>query len=230
MRYCVLSLTVCVALLAAGSQALGGLIISEVIDGPLSGGNPKFVEITNTGATDYTFTGGGIVVQSNSSNDLDIDVDLTGVTIIAGDSYVIQSSANDGQNQFETLYGFAADLYTAAFFSNGDDRYILADADDGMGVATNLVDISGEIDTDGTGEPWEYLDSYAYRNPNVLVGNGGLFDNSEWTTAPPNTLDGDDGTLTKSVTTPGTHTFVPEPASALLALFGLAGVAIRRRG
>jgi len=167
------------AMLTAGS-ANAGLIISEVVDATLSGGNPKFVEITNTGVTDYTFTGGGIVLQSNANTDLDIDVDLTGITINAGQSFVIQSTGNGGQAIFESTYGFAADLYTSVFFSNGDDRYILADADDGAGTATNLVDIHGEIDTDGTGEAWEYLDSYAYRLPTAISGNGGVFAIGEW--------------------------------------------------
>ncbi len=52
-----------------GSHANAGLIISEVVDATLGGGNPKFVEITNTMATDFTFTGGGIVMQSNAGSD-----------------------------------------------------------------------------------------------------------------------------------------------------------------
>jgi hypothetical protein len=221
------------ALLATGS-ASANLIISEVVDATLAGGNPKFVEITNTGATDFTFAGGGIISQSNASTDLNIDVDLTGVTILAGQSYVIQSTSNGGQAVFESTYGFAADLYTAAFFPNGDDRYILADADDGAGVGTNLVDIYGEIDVDGTGEAWEFTDGYSFRNASVLSGNGGTFAIGEWTVGGVNSLEtGDDVTeadLIVELTTPGTHSFVPEPTS--LALLGLGGllVARRRRG
>lgn len=220
------------AMLTAGS-ANAGLIISEVVDATLAGGNPKFVEITNTGATDYTFTGGGIVLQSNANVDLNIDVDLTGVTITAGQSYVIQSSSNDGQLVFESTYGFAADLYTSAFFSNGDDRYILATADDGGGVATVLADIHGQIDTDGTGQPWEYLDGYAYRLPSVVDGNGGVFALGEWFHSGVNGLEdagGDDvveAAMIVAQTTPGTHNYVPEPAS--LALISLGALAMFRR-
>ncbi len=218
------------ALLAAlSSQAGAVLIISEVVDGDLSGGNPKFVEITNTSASDFTFAGGGIVMQSNAATDLVVDVPLTGVTILAGDSYVIQSSANGGQEVFEATYGFAADLYTAAFFSNGDDRYILADADDGAGNATNLVDIHGEIDIDGSGAAWEYLDSYAYRLPGVTTGNGGVFDIAEWFQAGNGALDTLDGPGHVALTTPGTHNFVPEPGTLALGGLGLLGVVASRR-
>ncbi|QDU55454.1 lamin tail domain-containing protein [Aeoliella mucimassa] len=218
------------------TQAQAGLIISEVVDATLAGGNPKFVEITNTSSTDYTFSGGGIIVQSNSNTDLDIDVDLTGVTIAALDSYVIQSTSNTGQEVFESTYGFAADLYTDAFFSNGDDRYILTLSDD----ASVLADIHGEIDVDGTGTDWEYTDGYAYRLPSVNTGNGGVYDHSEWFTGGVNSLEtGDDveeAALILQLTTPGTHDFtpmqVPEPSSILLTLMAATGagaVVMRRR-
>lgn len=216
-----------IAAIAAGvaGTASADIIISEVVDATLAGGNPKFVELTNTGNTDYTFgAGAGIIVQSNANTDLDIDVDLSGVVIAAGDSYVIQSSSNDGQNVFETVYGFAADLYTPAFFSNGDDRYIVTDG--------AILDIHGQIDTDGTGTGWEYTDGYAYRLPDYVSGQGSSFDINQWFHSGVNGLEtGDDVTETQLIlaeTTPGTHNFVPAPAS--VALLGLGGIAaIRRR-
>lgn len=213
---------------AVATNSFADLIISEVVDGDLSGGNPKFVELTNTGSTNFTFSGGGIVVQSNADVDLTVDVPLVGVTIPAGDSYVIQSTANGGQAIFESTYGFAADLYTPVFFSNGDDRYILADADL-LGVATNLVDIHGQIGTDGTGSNWEYLDSYAHRLPQYISGNGGVFDATEWFHAGVAALDTLDAAQHAALTTPGTHEFIPEPGTLALAGLGLIGIAATRR-
>jgi hypothetical protein len=218
--------TIAALTLAGSAFGYDNLIISEVVDATLPGGNPKYVEITNTGSMDYTFTGGGIIVQSNANTDLDIDVDLTGVTIVAGQSFVIQSSANDGVFQFENTYGFAADLYTGAFFSNGDDRYILTDGVD-------LLDIHGEIDTDGTGTGWEYLDGFAYRLPDAITGNDGGFIIGEWFHSGVDALETGDDTeelaLILANTTPGTHNFVPAPgATALLGVAALLGLKRRR--
>ncbi len=210
--------------LATGSTPVagGGLIISEAVDGPASGGNPKFVELTNTGLTPFTFgVGAGIIVQSNAATDYDVDVDLEGVTIAPGQSYVIQSAANDGQAAFEATYGFAADLYTGAFFSNGDDRYAIWD-----GAA--LVDIHGQDGVDGTGSVWEYLDSYTLRNKDQIAPNGGIYDLTSFTTPGTNFFDGTDAAFVVANTSPGTHQWTPAPGAA--ALFGMAGLAgIRRR-
>ena len=239
--------TAAAVLVAANAYAatIDCLIISEVVDATRAGGNPKYVEITNTGTTPYTFTNGGVIVQSNAAVDLLVDVDLTGVTIPALDSYVIQSDANDGINIFQNTYGFAADLYTPAFFSNGDDRYILASGDDtpgagGTAALGDLLDIHGQNGVDGTGLSWEYLDGYAFRLPAANMGNDGNFVQAEWFQSGNGALEsgvagGDAGDLALILaqTTPGTHVFVPcipEPSSlALMLLAGLATVGIRRR-
>ena len=186
------------------------MIVSEVVDGTLADGNPKFVEITNTGSAPYTFAAGGLIVQSNGSADRVVDVDLGGVTILPGQSFVIAATANDGQAAFESTYGFAADLYADAFLGDGNDRFLLTDTDDG----SHILDIFGEINTNGTGRPWEYTDSYAYRHALAATPVGAVFDQSDWFLAGVNALEtGDDAAeaiLLQTHTTPGSHAFVPE--------------------
>lgn len=216
------------AAFAMTGVASADLLITEVVDATLAGGNPKYVEVTNTGPAPYTFADGGIIVQSNANTDYNVDVDLTGVTIAVGQSYVIQSSANDGQLVFETTYGFAADLYTTAFFGNGDDRYILTDTSAGDG--SGLLDIYGADGVDGSGEAWEYTDSYAARVFGTSS-DGGAFNIGNWIIPGPNALEdpGFDDVIEAQLivanTSPGV--WVPEPATALLLALG--GVAVLRR-
>ncbi len=221
MKRCIAVFALALAVSATSANAT--LLITEVVDGPLSGGNPKFVEVTNPDAVDYTFADGGIIVQSNAGTDYNIDIDLTGITILAGQSYVIQSSANDGIAQFQAAYGFDADLYTTAFISNGDDRYILADSSAGDG--SGILDIHGVDGVDGSGSSWEYLDSYAYRVfPSTA--NGGTFVQAEWVQGDVNYFDTHTTPAEiQAVTSPGV--WVPEPAT--LVLMAMGGLTVLRR-
>ncbi len=202
--------------LGDGSDCSGGcpgssgdcLIISEVVDGDRSGGTPKWIEITNTGSSPYQFPAGGVIVQVNAATDRTVDVDLTGVIIAAGDSYVICGTGSSGQAIFEDTYGFSADLYSGNITGNGNDRYILTDAADG----SNLIDIYGTLDSDNTSlpSPWSYADAVALRIPAASSGNSGTFNPAEWTIT---SLDAPDDASQKAAlqanTTPGTHTYDP---------------------
>jgi len=52
-----------------------------------------------------------------------------------------------------------------------------------------VIDVFGDINVDGNGQPWEYLDGWAYRLDGSLT-NGGTFLISEWSFSGPNALDG----------------------------------------
>lgn len=51
-----------------------------------------------------------------------------------------------------------------------------------------VIDVFGDINTDGTGQPWEYLDGWAYR-VNGSQPNNGVFDINEWTFSGVDALD-----------------------------------------
>jgi hypothetical protein len=158
-----------------GAQEPGCLIISEVVKGVLSGGCPRFIEITNTGANDYTFAEGGVIVQMDEDTDVFVDVDLTGYTIASGQAFVINSNESGAcTGAFGSIYGFPADLDVLTRFGDGNDRYILTNTADG----SNLLDIYG-VFGESSGE-WEYYDGYSYRLPAYNQGNGGVFDPDEW--------------------------------------------------
>lgn len=220
------NLTAAAFLAVIAGTASADIIVSEVVDGDLAGGNPKFVEITNTGGTDFTFGTGGIIIQSNAATDVTVDVDLSGVTILAGQSFVVASSANGGIAQFQAAYGFDADLYTGVFFGNGDDRYAID-------IAGTVVDIFGVFGSNAAPDlaTYNYTDSYAYRVASSITGGGTTYVAADWVLGGVAALDaGDDATriaLLQANTTPGTHDFVPAPASA--ALMGLGGLMAARR-
>lgn len=177
------------------------LIISEVVNGTESGDHPRWIEITNTGADSFTFPAGGLIVQNDSSSDVNVDLDLTGVTIQAGQSYVINSTAGGGSGAFPVIYGFPANKYTTVPFGDGDDRYILTDTADG----SHLIDIYGEFGVDGTGQPWEYTAGHAYRLPAYIEGNGGTFSAGEWYFGGVGSLYGAD---LPTVTHPAVHDYI----------------------
>lgn len=222
--------------------ASANVIITEVVDGTLTGAAPKFLEMTNVGATNYTFgSGGGLIIQANASLDYNVDIDMTGITILAGQTVVVSASNTDQNLAFFDVYGFAPDfLGGTATFGNGDDRYILVDnSTAGVADPTGILDIFGVDGVDGSGMAWEYTDSFAYRVPGLSSGNGGTFDEANWVFGGINALeavfeadnsyDPLEVDLLRSLTTPGVYA-VPEPGTYAL-LVGLAGLGLvmRRR-
>ena len=202
------------AMLTSVGIAQADVIISEVVDATLPGGLPKYVELTNTGSSsvnlaDYSignFNNGGTTLGGGAST-------VLSGNLAPGDSYVISYENGDsaGVGTFFTTYGFDPDNFDLGSFVNGDDVIVLfLGAATGDGSDATIVDIYGVIGTDGTGEPWEYTDSYAFRNADVVTASA-TFSAAEWTIAGPDALEtGDDVTelaLIVSDTTPGTHTF-----------------------
>ena len=62
-----------------------------------------------------------------------------------------------------------------------------------------MIDVFGDINLSGTGQPWEYLDGWAYRN-NSTGPDGSTFALSSWSFSGPNALDGE--TLNSTAVSP----------------------------
>lgn len=202
------------AALALAGTANADLLITEVVDATLPGGLPKFVELTNTGAssvdlTQYSFgnmNNGGTNLGGGSANV------LTG-NLAPGASYVIAYEADNGPggSTFFTTYGFDPDFYMGGTFVNGDDVLLLyLGAAVGDGLNATLIDAYGVIGVDGTGTAWEYTDSYAIRCNSTA--NGGAFSEANWSIPGFNTLEegcgGDDVCELANIlaqTTPGVN-------------------------
>ncbi|PIE17245.1 MAG: hypothetical protein CSA66_06335 [Proteobacteria bacterium] len=175
------------------------VIISEIVDGDLPGGLPKVIELTNVGNAAADLSRYALGRYINGSSSLSDRTALSGV-LDAGASWVVSSEST----VFKTVYDSIPDLEAQVAENNGDDTVVLFDRATGQ-----LVDIYGVIGVDGTGTVWEYTDSWAYRNPDVLAPSS-TFDALEWTFGGRSALDGVDAAGHAAVTTPGTHAYTPQ--------------------
>ncbi|MEY3000633.1 MAG: hypothetical protein RL648_847, partial [Verrucomicrobiota bacterium] len=125
---------------------------------------------------------------------------------------------------FQAVFGFAPTFTNGVASINGDDSVELFFND-------TVIDTFGDTSKDGTGEAWEYLDSWAYRVDGTTANTA--FNLSDWTFGGVGALD----TLTaaqQGAAVPfGTYSPapVPEPATiaSIMGLLGLAFVMVRRR-
>jgi predicted extracellular nuclease len=154
------------------------LIISGVIDGPLPGGLPKAVEfyVVND-ITDLSIYGVGSANNGGGTEGEEFTFSADSAT--AGNFLYVATEATD----FITFFGFAPDYTGSAASINGDDAIELFE----NGV---VVDVFGDINVDGSGQPWEYLDGWAYRVDGSAPG-GDVFALSNWTFSGPNALEGE---------------------------------------
>ena len=228
----------CVAMFAA-STATAGVIMTGAIDGPLSGGLPKAIEFYVTAdGTDLSQYGFGSANNGGGSDGVEY---IFSGTRNAGDFFYLASEDNGvGGGGFEDFFGFAPDFDdgidtgTGVSWSasiNGDDALeLFHDAAGLFAGGETVVDVFGDINTDGTGEPWEHLDGWAYRN-NLTGPDGSAFALGSWSFSGPNALDGETTNGTAATPFPiGTYTDIPEPASLALMFAGLLGMACVRRG
>jgi len=167
-------LAVCTFITNADAQC-GNLYIAAVIDGPLGGGTPKGVQVCATSAiADLSIYGIG---SANNGGGTDgEEFTFPAVALNAGDCVWVASEAAN----FMAYFGFMPDYTDGAANINGDDAIELF-------CMGNVEDVFGDINTDGNGECWEYLDGAATNNN--MAPNGGTFSCSDWTFSGPNGLD-----------------------------------------
>ena len=180
-------LAAAIGVVATGSQA--ELMITGIIDGPSS--SPKAVEFYAT--TDITdLSAYTIKLQSNSNTGATYSGSYTfeAVAVTAG-TFLTLNNESDTEG-FSTYFGVEPTYAGSGINFNGDDRVLIVSTDD----TTNIIDIFGVIDTDGSGSDWEYTDGWAYRQSAyadsgvTMAPNGGTFDASTWNYSGVDALDG----------------------------------------
>jgi hypothetical protein len=148
----------------------GGVFISEVADTVTAGG--RFVELFNAGAVPVDLSTFSLRLYSNGASAVSNQVTLSG-TIPSCGTFVVVSNAVNFATAFPAVT--SNQVSSAVINANGDDVFELASA----GAS---VDVFGVIGVDGTGQPWEFTDSIARRNANVVAGTTN-FDVGQWTIA-----------------------------------------------
>ena len=153
------------------------LVITGVLDGPLSGGLPKAVEIFVTAdIADLSIYGLGAANNGGGTDGQEFT--FPAVAAAAG-TYIYVASETVGFTEF---MGFAPDYNTDKMSINGDDAIELYQSG-------SVIDLFGDINVDGNGEAWEYLDGWAARNPGAVASP--TFDVTQWTFSGANAFDGE---------------------------------------
>jgi hypothetical protein len=127
------------------------LILTGAFDGPLSGGTPKGVEIfVYEDVADLSIFGLGSANNGGGTDGEEFTFPADAAT--AGDFIYVATESI----QFNAFFGFDPNYTSTAMSINGDDAIEL--------FKNGLVfDIFGDINVDGSGEPWDHLDGWAYR-------------------------------------------------------------------
>jgi hypothetical protein len=187
-------------------QAQNDLILTGVFDATLTGGQPKGVEL--------------FVVN-----------DIPDLSIYA------LGSANNGQGTDGEEWFFPAESATAGsyitvtadslafvnFFGvpptyvDSDDGSVNINGDDAIELFQNgtVVDVFGDINVDGSGQPWEYQDGWAYRVDGTGP-DGNTFVQSNWTFSGVDGLEGGSNNTGADVPFP-INTYMQTPPSDVTA-------------
>ena len=173
------------------------LLIKGVLDlqTPERGSSGKGVELLAVETVpDLSRFGVGVANNGGGTDGVEVD-NLPNISLAAGSSFwVLHQQAVDraGTNPYAAYFGgrtvFAVgrdgvDFHVDTDISqNGDDAVELFYGDE-------VVDVYGSIEVDGTGQPWEYRDAWAYRADSVVAPRA-EFRLEEWSVAAVDCSDG----------------------------------------
>lgn len=199
--------------------AQNDLIITGVFDGPLSGGTPKAIEIyVKNAVADLSKYGFGSANNGGGSDKAEFA--FSG-SANAGDFLYITATLTE----FNTYFGLNATFESSAAGINGDDAIELFYNASGVtvGNAETVVDVFGDINKDGSGEAWDYLDGWAYRK-NSTGPEGSTFTVGNWTYSGTNVNDGETSNSTATSKFPlGSYTAGAVAPSVTLTPTSLTG-------
>ena len=175
------------------------LIIRGVIDGPLSGGLPKAIELVAlSDIADLSVYG---LESANNGNQASAPEFTLSGSAKAGDSIFVASESTG----FTAFFGFAPTFTNGVASINGDDAIVLY-------KNGNIIDVFGEVGVDGTGRSWDYLDGWAVRK--TLSTPTTTFNALDWDFSGVNALDNATDNASSPTPYPLNTAPAPEPTPA----------------
>jgi len=153
------------------------LMITGVYDGPLSGGNPKGVELFVVNDID-DLSEYSIGSANNGEGSDGPEYTFPAISVAKGTHLHWTSDSL----LFESFFGFAPDFMNPNALINGNDAVELF-------FDNQVIDVFGDINVDGTDQVWEYKDGWAYRRSGH-INNNGFFDPTRWTYSGIDVLEG----------------------------------------
>jgi hypothetical protein len=154
------------------------LVITGAFDGPLPGGLPKGVELYALNAIADLSQYGISSANNGSGTTGTAEFSFPSIALTAG-QFVYATSDSAG---FADFFGFDADFIDNSMNINGDDAIELFH----MG---SVIDVFGDVNVDGTGEPWDHVDGWAYSKNTRFLGS--TFNDAEWRYSGTNAFDGE---------------------------------------
>ncbi len=202
------------AVVAFAGAANANVIVTGIMDGDLSGGTPKAIELYVDGTQDFT---GWTLERSANGGSFGTSTDLSSLGIVSDAFVYLIGSGFSGEAQFDSVFGNAGDfanrLVSGNVSGNGDDGFRVLDA------SSVVID---QVWTEDTNDA--YKDSFMYRMDGT--GPDGGWNPANWMIPGNGVLDGLDAAGHAAAVPFGTYVV---PAPGALALVGFAGLTATRR-
>ncbi|PKR81660.1 hypothetical protein CW751_03800 [Brumimicrobium salinarum] len=139
-------------------------IITMIMDGDCSGGNPKVVELYAQGTVDFSNFS---LEKSSNGGAWGSTLDLSPLGTVTNEFVYIHATDPTFATEFPNVTTNILASGSQAVSFNGDDAIRIIAT-----IPGTVVDQYGADNTDGTGEPWEYKDGYAKRIDNTTPSGG----------------------------------------------------------
>jgi hypothetical protein len=193
------------------SRVNAELIITGVFDGPLSGGEPKIVELYATADIPDLSTY-GLESATNAAVATAAETSLSGAISTGEFFYLYNADADDPPTApIDRLTGFLGFTPANTLHDSSAGGGASFNGDDGIVLWNNgvIIDRFGnDADADEPGEDWDYQDGWSYRVDGT--GPDVPFVMANWMFSGENVNDGETDNASAAVPFP-TGTYLPEP-------------------